>query len=88
MELGVWGCTESFFFFFADGLKEQPSLMDYFQLRIQISHPFRYCNNRSCSCSPEPFGSQSICPIHILHKGIYFGEGGCDAILNTCVSQH
>ncbi len=25
--------------FFADGLKEQPSLMDYFQLRIQVSHP-------------------------------------------------
>lgn len=37
MGLGVWGCTESFFF--ADGLKEQPSLMDYFQLRIQVSHP-------------------------------------------------
>lgn len=36
MRLGVWGCTESFFF--TDGLKEQPSLMDYFQLRIQISH--------------------------------------------------
>lgn len=26
-------------FFFTDGLKEQPSLMDYFQLRIQVSHP-------------------------------------------------
>lgn len=25
--------------FFTDGLKEQPSLMDYFQLRLQVAHP-------------------------------------------------
>lgn len=39
---GAWGWESGGVqkaFFFTDGLKEQPSLMDYFQLRIQVSHP-------------------------------------------------
>ena len=39
-EVGILGVYRILFFFsFTDGLKEQPSLMDYFQLRIQVSHP-------------------------------------------------
>ena len=43
---GARGCESggvqkafSSFFSFSDGLNEQPSLMDYFQLRTEVSHP-------------------------------------------------
>lgn len=36
-----------------------------------------------CSYSPEPFGLQGMCSIHILYKDIYFCEEGCDSILSA-----
>lgn len=72
MGLGVWGCAESFFFFFfTDGLKEQPSLMDYFQLRIQVSHPASFVIENSVRTAPEPFGLQTVRSIHTLRKDLY-----------------
>lgn len=39
--------------FFTDGLREQPSLMDYFQLRIQVSHPAFIVRANSVCTAPN-----------------------------------
>lgn len=90
MELGVWGCTESFFFFFfTDGLKEQPSLMDYFQLRIQISHPSTIVI-ADCVHTALNLLVHKVYVLSVYYvKASLSVKKGRDTILNTCVClQH
>lgn len=83
MRLGVWGCTESFFFFFFHRWIERTAFTNgLFSAQDSGFTSCLHCDSKFCSFSAKPFGLQSICSIHILHKDIYFCEGGCDAILD------
>lgn len=62
---GAWGWesggVQKAAVFFTEELKEQPSLMDYFQLRILVSHPASIVIADSASHSLNLFGLQRIC---------------------------
>ena len=83
MGLGVWGCTESFF---TDGLKEQPSLMDYFQLRILVSHPAYIVIANPVRTALNLLLYQMYVSQSIYHKKIYIYVKEAVMLPKICVS--
>lgn len=65
--VGSLGVCRKLLFFFTEELKEQPSLMDYFQLRILVSHPASIVIADSASHSLNLFGLQRICSSFIRY---------------------